>query len=557
MPLARNYTLPNITKLTAPTRMYLNHFGLNEKPFTITPNPRFFYLSDQRRIHLTHLLYGADENGSLVILTGEPGTGKTTLCRSLQERAPLNVKFALILNPPKTPLELLTSICDEFKVAYSKGELSQKTIIDKLRKFFSLQQQKGAQSVVAIDEAQNLNAETLEQVRLLTNLETGTRKLVKIILVGQPKLNTILAKPDAQQLAQRITARYQHEPLSLKETTIYVQLRLKVAGATKKIFPPAAIKQLHRSSKGIPRMINVIGERALTGAYAMNRKKVDVKLVSEAAQEVVGTPKSNALSGFWKLAMLGGFLLATGILLSSYLTQNTSQVNISENSVPLDLGEKTNKATPPAAVVNSALLKMLNTTNPNSHALKQLFDYWGYNFDSLEGGSTCGRAKQAGLACRFTNGSIDKIRGFNRPVVLSLKDESDKAHQVLVSAINEDAITLKLAAGEQQFGQAEIESRWSGNYLLLWQPPPQGSTLLKQEQSGPDVLWLKEQLDLLEGIDPGTQQHSDLFDEDLKQRVISFQENNNLDADGIAGEETLIVLTTAIRKPEAPVLSSR
>ncbi|RUM93433.1 MAG: hypothetical protein DSZ28_08465, partial [Thiothrix sp.] len=175
----------------------------------------------------------------------------------------------------------------------------------------------------------------------------------------------------------------------------------------------------------------------------------------------------------------------------------------------------------------------------------------------LKGGSTCGRAKQAGLGCRFTNGSLDKIQQFNRPVVLSLKDSSNQAHQVLVSAINQKSITLKLAAGEQEFKRGEIDSRWGGNYLLLWQPPPQGSTLLKKEQSGSDIVWLKEQLDLLEGIDSSTQGHSDVFDEELKQRVISFQNNNNLKADGIAGEETLIMLTTATGKPETPVLSSQ
>ena len=535
--------------------MYQNHFGLNEKPFTITPNPRFFYLSDQRRIHLTHLLYGADENGSFVLLTGDAGTGKTTLCRSLQERAPLNVNFALILNPPKTPLELLTSICDEFKIPYSEDNITQKPLIDKLRKFFLLQQRKGSQSIVGVDEAQNLDAETLEQIRLLTNLETGTRKLLKIILIGQPRLSTMLSKTDTQQLAQRITARYKLEPLSLKETAIYVQHRLKTAGATKKIFQPKAIKQLHRSSNGIPRMINLISDRALTGAYAMNRKKVDAKLISEAADEITDTPKGNSSGSFWKLALLTSFILVAGFLVLSYLPKSKTQANVSENletSIPAEVVET---ATPPMA--SSALLNTLNNTAPDSHALKQLFEYWGYNFNSLEGGSTCGRAKQAGLGCRFAKGSVAKIRQFNRPVVLTLKDTSDQSHQVLVSSINQDTISLKLSAGEQEFGRTEIESRWSGDYLLLWQPPPQGSTLLKKEQSGPDIIWLKEQLDLLEGIDANTQEHSDLFDEDLKQRVITFQNNNNLKADGIAGEETLIVLTTTIGKPEAPVLSSQ
>jgi general secretion pathway protein A len=539
--------------------MYQQYFGLNNKPFAITPNPRFHYLNEQQRSGLTHLLYGADEAGSFVLLTGEPGTGKTILCRSLKKRAPRTINFALVLNPSKTPLELLSSICDQFVIPYPTDNTSEKLLMDKLKKYLLLQQRKGCQSIVAIDEAQNLNLATLEQVRLLTNLETRTRKLLKIILVGQPELTAILSMPETQALSQRITARYPLEPLSLKETAAYIQHRLKVAGAEKKIFQPGAIKELHRASKGIPRMINLISERSLTGAYAMNRKKVDQKLISAAAKEILGSsPKSTTPNRFNKLLLASTLLAMTAGLIFFYSSKNEflfSSSNKIKTTAPAKIIDK-----PEPPIVKSALLEKLNKADTGSLALKQLFKIWGYDFDSLKGGSTCQRAKQAGLGCRFTNGSIDDIQRYNRPAVLELKDASNQGHQILLSSINQDNIVLRLSSGEQAFDRSDIEANWSGNYLVLWQLPPQGSTFLKLGKSGPDIIWLRQRLNLLGDNQLAGQEDTnifnDVFDESLKQRVINFQRKSNLKADGLVGEETLVLLATAISPEGTPVLLS-
>ena len=532
--------------------MYEKYFGLSEKPFAITPNPRFLYLSDKHREGLAHLLYGTDESGSFVLLTGEVGTGKTLLCRSLLEQDPQGVSFALILNPLQTPLELLASICDEFAISYPAGNGSQKVLVDSLNRFLLDEHGKGRQSVVVIDEAQNLDIKTLEQVRLLTNLETGTHKLLKIILIGQPELKTILSRPELRQLAQRITARYHLEPLSLQETTAYVRHHLKVAGAANRIFKPGALRQLQRISKGIPRMINLISDRALTGAYALDREKVDSRLLRKAANELLADTRTSTPGWSRQPAIVSGILLAGAGLLFFLLAKNNPQANDSTtltHSVPAKFISQSDEKSPP-----KNLLDYLRSSDSASPALNQLFDYWGYDLGNLRGESSCERATEIGLKCLYANGSIEDIRRYNRPVVLELKDDADQVHQVLVAGIQRNSLALKFAPGEQEFERAEIESYWNGDYLLLWRPPPGGAINLQQGQSGPDVVWLKQQLDLAIGAEANSQDHSSLFDEDLRQRIIAFQSNQNLKADGIAGEETLIALATIIGRPDTPLL---
>ena len=269
--------------------MYTSFFGLSEKPFAITPDPRYLYLSERHAEALAHLLYGINESGGFIQLTGEVGTGKTTVVRTLLSRVPQHADVAVILNPRVTPAEFLLTICEELGVPLAAGERgSVKEMIDALNRRLLATHASGRRVIVIVDEAQNLDADVLEQVRLLTNLETATQKLLQIILIGQPELRELLARNDLRQLAQRITGRYHLHPLTREETKGYVRHRLRVAGAAGEIFTPGALEEIYRISGGIPRVINVTCDRALLGAYTTDTRRINTELVRRAAGEVYG-----------------------------------------------------------------------------------------------------------------------------------------------------------------------------------------------------------------------------------------------------------------------------
>src|ERR1700758_954008 len=269
--------------------MYLKFFGLNEKPFAITPDPRYLYQSQRHVEALAHLMYGINEAGGFVQLTGEVGTGKTTVTRSLLAQTPKNAEIALILNPRMTAPEFLLTICEELGIGVPDSATdSLKDLVDILSGYLLRAHAGGRRVVVVVDEAQNLAPTVLEPVRLLTNLETNTRKLLQIILIGQPELRELLARNELRQLAQRITGRYHLNPLSREESSAYVLHRLRVAGATTDILSPRALAEVFRLSGGVPRVINVICDRALLGAYSLDRHRVTGTLVRLAAAEVFG-----------------------------------------------------------------------------------------------------------------------------------------------------------------------------------------------------------------------------------------------------------------------------
>jgi len=270
--------------------MYSRYFGLEEPPFSIAPNPRYLFMSDRHREALAHLLYGVSLGGGFVLLTGEVGTGKTTISRCLLEQLPEDTDVAFILNPFLNSLELLATICDELDISYIDDEPSLKDLTDQLHHFLLRNHAKGRSTVLIIDEAQHLQFEVLEQVRLLTNLETNTKKLLQIIFIGQPELQDLLAKPVLRQLSQRITARFHIDPLTPGETQAYIRHRLQVAGlpGNQEVFPPAVMRQIHQVSGGIPRLINILCDRMLLGSYAQNKARVDSDTFHQAVKEVLG-----------------------------------------------------------------------------------------------------------------------------------------------------------------------------------------------------------------------------------------------------------------------------
>ena len=299
--------------------MYTSHFGLTEAPFSLTPNPRYLYMSERHREGLAHLLYGIQQPGGFVQLTGEVGTGKTTLCRCLLEQLPPEVDIALILNPRLSVVEFLAAACDELHVAYpAAADPSVKVLVDALHGYLLRAHAQGRRTVLIIDEAQNLDAEVLEQIRLLTNLETPAEKLLQIILIGQPELMRLLERQDLRQLAQRITARYHLLPFSARDTYAYVRHRLKVAGGNEALFTRAALWWVRWSSGGVPRVINVLCDRALLGAYAHDRRRVGAATVRRAAREVwkpVATGRRAGRLGWWLgLSALGCAGLGVAVL---------------------------------------------------------------------------------------------------------------------------------------------------------------------------------------------------------------------------------------------------
>lgn len=306
--------------------MYCKHFGLDSKPFSISPDPRFLFLSDRHREALAHLLYGVGEGGGFVQLTGEVGTGKTMLCRTLLEQLPDSVDVALILNPKLSGFELVATICDELKVAYPRDTQSLKVLIDHLNHHLLDSHAAGRRTILILDEAQNLSTEVLEQIRLLTNLETAQAKLLQIILIGQPELQTLLARNELRQLAQRITARYHLGSLGREETRTYITHRLRVSGGHADLFTPQAMDEVHKLSTGVPRLINVICDRALLGAYVEDKRRVDRTILRHAANEVLpefrGNQDSKPLSWPWAAAILVFALAGSALWWERFVTHH-------------------------------------------------------------------------------------------------------------------------------------------------------------------------------------------------------------------------------------------
>lgn len=264
---------------------YTHHFGLKANPFSIVPDPRYLYMSAQHKEALAHLLYGLGTDGGIVLLTGEAGTGKTTVCRCLLDELPDDVDVACIDDPELTVEALVASACRGFG-AGSEAQGSVKRLVDRLNAFLLANHARGRRSVLVVDEAQRLGVDVLEQLRLLTNLETHERKLLQILLIGRPELREMLRRADLRQLSQRIVARFHLRPLALREVSDYVQHRLALVGGHAHIVPARLARRLHALSKGVPRTINLLCDRALLGASTRGEDHVDEAGLTGAAQQL-------------------------------------------------------------------------------------------------------------------------------------------------------------------------------------------------------------------------------------------------------------------------------
>ncbi len=484
--------------------MYLEYYGLEQAPFSITPDPHYVFLSEHHRDALAHLLYGIRQGGGggFVQLTGEVGTGKTTLSRLLLNQLPENTHAALVLNPRLEPAELLQTICEELRLPTSVAQApaapaagrrkggksatsapakpSGKAMFDALGAYLLEAYAKGDRVVLIIDEAQNLSAEALEQVRLLTNLETETQKLLQIILIGQPELRDTLARPELRQLAQRITARYHLRPLDEAGTAAYLRHRLTIAGATRFPFAQDAVRRIHRRSGGVPRLINVIAERALLGGYAHDLLNIDAKTIDRAASEALA-PSSGARPPRERMALAAAGVLALAALVVAVALSRTSPGDV---DAATDAAAPTTVAASPdvviadassgAALQGVALQQRIRETSPTSQReWRSLLDAWKAPAALRKAlPDACPPMPFPGWRCLRGRAQLDQLLRIDRPVLLRLRAEPQAAWASLRGAgANAGSVRLSLDGDAFDADRVALAGVWQGEYLAIWPAP--------------------------------------------------------------------------------------
>ncbi len=527
--------------------MYTHYFSLKQSPFSIAPDPRYLFMSERHREALAHLLYGVGSGGGFVLLTGEIGAGKTTVCRCFIEQIPANCKLAYIFNPKLTVEELLLSICDEFRIALTlpgTGPISVKTYVDAINVHLLASHAGGKNNVLIIDEAQNLSADVLEQLRLLTNLETNERKLLQIILIGQPELRTMLARPELEQLAQRVIARYHLGSLSEQETGSYIAHRLAVAGATAATpFPRSLTGPIHRLTGGVPRRINLLCDRALLGAYVENSPQVTRTILRKAGAEVFSeTPGVLPARPRWPL-VAGAVLTAAAVSAAAawHLRPAPEAPKVAAlTSIPFAApGPRLAKAGPPRAHADEQA------------ALRELASLWG---QTLPAGDACQLGLKQNLRCHQSRGGLYELRQLDRPAILTLRDGASVSYAVL-SAMDDNSVTLRLNGVTQTIGVAALAARFDGAFTTFWQMPRLFRNQLARGEQGADVDWISARLAQLQGAPaPAAGQPLDDATFDLLRR---FQSQQNLKADGVAGPRTYMRLNQLSGVAEPRLLAAR
>ena len=542
--------------------MYQHYFGLADAPFSIAPDPRYLYLSQRHQEALAHLLYGVNGDGGFVLLTGEVGAGKTTVCRCLLQQIPASCDVAYIFNPKLTVEELLSTICVEFGIAYPSGNASVKVFVDCINTYLLDAHARGRHTVLIIDEAQNLSAEVLEQMRLLTNLETNERKLLQIILLGQPELALMLERPELRQLSQRIVARYHLGPLTKPEVAAYVRHRLEISGAQRQLFPAALMSRVYRLSGGVPRVINVLCDRALLGTYVQGKERVDRATLAQAAREVFHLePRKDlvrpllvivivALVGVLALTLNRLELRETGTAtvpatMAGRAAQTTASGPATEGSV---------KDAKPAAPLPDTLDWPAHEARSRSRAIAYaaLFRAWGEDY---KGADACRQAEGLGLRCRSARGGLDELRRLDRPAVLLMRDAQGREFHAALVALDDKTATFAIGAGTRTVALGALAAQWAGQYTLLWRMPADAQENIRSGERGPAVQWLVGQLAQAQGrvAEPGK---DPLFDDVLRRQVKQFQLAQGLIPDGAVGPQTAVRLA-GVGDRSAPKLLSR
>jgi len=547
--------------------MYTKFFGLKHEPFSIAPDPRYLFMSERHREALAHLLYGVNGGGGFVLLSGEIGAGKTTVCRCFLEQIPRRCNVAYIFNPKLTVDELLSSICHEFGVPYEHqgpGVPTVKDYVDALTQFLLKTHSVGQNNVLIIDEAQNLSADVLEQLRLLTNLETAERKLLQIVLIGQPELRDMLARPELEQLAQRVIARFHLQALSEGETEQYIRHRLAVAGATRAIpFDRPALQRIHALSRGVPRRINLLADRALLGAYALGRPRVQLDIVDKAAVEVFGAHDVHApRRARWQRAGIAAAGMVAGAALfgivswtrdapgprrpaptAGAVTQPAAvpaaaaaPASAALTPVALRAGQAASGARAAASAASAAALPA--PLHNEQEAWRELAQAWRRE---LAEGDPCQLARQQRLQC-FRSASVNLmlIRQLGRPGIVSLRGDDDRPAYALLTGLGGQTATLRAGGATATVPLATLADRWRGDFATFWQAPAGYERRPVEGERGTVTEWLATQLARVRGearaAGPAT------LDAALRSRIHAFQVSQGLEADGVAGPLTFMQL---------------
>ncbi|MFK7794655.1 MAG: AAA family ATPase [Gammaproteobacteria bacterium] len=539
--------------------MYGQFFNIDEGAFSIAPNPKYLFLSPQHQEALAHLLFGITRPGGFVLLTGDIGTGKTTVCRSLFSEIPENTDIALIVNPKLNPDDLLASICDELDISYPEYQLSSKTYLNKLNERLIQSHANGRNTILIVDEAQNLSLDALETIRVLTNLETDEQKLLQIILIGQPELRQRLVAPEMEQLNQRITARFHLHAFTKQEVGAYIAHRLEVAECDPGLFSQRNIDFIYKKTKGIPRLINVLCDRSLLGAFVQKKKIISNEIIQKAAIESLGfqDKKSNATMATWLVLLL---LFASTLWIIFYnsdddLTAQGDHEIHSESIEPATVKEKEvsetikiKKIQPTSANVEPLVISEIENQKNTVLSAQQwvyqmLLASWGIDYSAIEE-SACDAAKRNGLLCFSGVGDVSLLQRLNRPVILKNKVSQKETTYLFVKTVDQGEAIVFDQSGEYRISWLEIATSWQGEFELLWMPVADRK-LIRPGAEGEFVKDIDQILATIFNRSPNWDEVM-RYERLLVREVKSFQRAQKISADGVIGPLTQIYMNNLV-----------
>lgn len=527
--------------------MYCNYFGFREKPFNITPNPRFLYLSKNHKEAFAHLLYGITSHAGFIELTGEVGTGKTTVLRTILEQLDdESYRSAIILNPCLSALELLRNINREFGIPHEG--LGNGSLLDELNRFLLAENRAGRTIVLVIDEAQNLAAEVLEQIRLISNLETESDKLIQILLAGQPELNTMLARPELRQLAQRITVRYHLLPMDFEDSCTYVRHRLQVAGAGAWInFSAAAMKRIFKFAKGSPRLINKACDRALLVGYTEDTGEISAAIADNAIRELQGLADRRGLSSRTVAAILISLLLVAALFGTLQLTGRTPSVE----KAPAALNATLNNVVAEQNIAPAQWAQLPSSPYP---AMNELFRLWGAPALPENGKrrSIVSIAAVNGFSAIRVN-SLDDLIRFDTPALLEVRrNKEEKVRLVAITAAGDNAFTIMpVGKGALTVAKKHLASVWTGRGWFIWENRLGIPDSLDKSSSVADIRRLQTFLireNKLLGKADG------VIGEETISALQQLQREAGLPTSGTADKQTILLINRSNAAPPAPSL---